>query len=447
MTGIKAELIFVGTELLLGEILNTNAQYLSQRLAELGIDCYYQVTVGDNAARLAGVLRQSLGRAEVVIATGGLGPTMDDITKETVARVLGLPLELHPPSLERIEETFRRLGRPMSENNRKQALTARGARVLPNDRGTAPGMAVGVPPDWTPERSEAPGWRAADAPPAWPPRRVVIVLPGPPREMVPMFEEGAVPVLLEMLGGEATMLIARTLRFVGIGESDLEHRIRDLMAGQTDPFIAPYAKLGEVHLRLSTKAADRAAGLARIAPVEAAIRERVGGFCYGTDDQTLEQVVGEELRARAMTLAVAESCTGGLLSKRLTDVPGSSDYFLAGLVTYSNAAKESVLAVPAATLGAHGAVSDETALAMAAGARQATGADVAVSVTGIAGPGGGSAQKPVGTVHIAVDGPKGPWVRRHRFPAGDRAAIRERSAQEALNRLWRYLRLAPPHFT
>lgn len=425
---MNAELVFVGTELLLGEILNSNAQYLSQRLAELGIDCYYQVTVGDNAERLAGVLRQALGRADVVITTGGLGPTMDDLTKETVAEVLGLPMQLHEPSLRHIEEVFARLGRPMAENNRKQAMNPAGGLVLENRHGTAPGVAIPIP-------------AGAD-----PPRQAVIVLPGPPREMQPMFEQGAVPFLLRMLGEKATTLVARTLRFVGIGESDLETRIRDLIEAQSDPFIAPYAKLGEVHLRLSTKARTREEGLARIAPVEAAIRQRVGGFCYGVDDRPLEAVVGDRLAERGWTVAVAESCTGGLLAKRLTDVPGSSAYFLAGLVTYSNEAKRALLGVPEETLRAFGAVSDETALAMARGVRERTGCTVGVAITGIAGPGGATAEKPVGTVHIAVEGPKGSWVRRYQFPVRDRDNVRQRSAQEALNRLWRYAMFEPPDF-
>lgn len=409
-----AELIFVGTELLLGETLNTNAQYLSQRLSELGIDCYHQVTVGDNRDRLAAAVRQALSRADIVITTGGLGPTQDDLTKETVAEVLGLPLELHQPSLDHIVEFFRQRDLVMSENTRKQALLPAGSRVIPNAYGTAPGMIA--------ERG----------------RRAVAVLPGPPLEMRPMFESTVVPYLEQRLGAGAPRLVIRTLKFCQIGESDLEQQLDDLIRAQTDPNIAPYAKLGEVHLRLSTKAASREAGLARIAPVEQAIRQRVGKFLFGADDETLEEVVGARLRQRGWTLALAESCTGGLLAGRITSVPGSSAYFGWGAVTYANEAKVAQLGVRPETLAAHGAVSAETALEMAAGARRRGQADLAAAVTGIAGPGGGTETKPVGTVYIGLDGPFGPLVRRF-SGSGTRADIRQRSVQEALVSLWRYL--------
>ena len=412
-----AELVFVGTELLLGEILNTNAQYLSGRLAELGIDCYHQATVGDNAARLAGVVRQALERSDLVVLSGGLGPTMDDLTKETVAEVLGRPLVLHEPSWHRIEGFFARLGRQPSDNNRKQAMLPQGARALENDVGTAPGVLV----------------EAA--------AHTVVLLPGPPGEMKPMFESRVLPYLRERLGDRTVTLVKRTLKFCGIGESAVENRLQDLVGSQSDPNIAPYAKPGEVHLRLSTKARTREEGLARIAPVEEAIRKRLGRYVFGVDEETLESVVGEALRRAGLTLAVAESCTGGLLSRRITDVPGSSRYFLLGAVTYSNEAKQRLLGVSAATLAARGAVSRETAQEMAAGARAAVGADIGLSVTGIAGPGGGTPDKPVGTVHIALVGPRGERHGAHQF-SGGRADVRQRSAQTALTELFQYLQEA-----
>jgi nicotinamide-nucleotide amidase len=380
-----AELVFVGTELLLGEILNTNAQFLSQKLSALGIDCYYQTVVGDNADRLACVLRQALARADVVITSGGLGPTMDDLTRETTAAVCGLPLELQPGLLAGLEAFFaRRTGRPMPENNRRQAMAPRGSQILHNDRGTAPGLIV-----------PAPGGKA------------VVLLPGPPNELRPMFEQQVIPYLTGRMGGQPQVLVSRVLRFIDIGESALEDRLKDLIAAQSDPNIAPYAKLGEVHLRLSTKAASEAAGLAKIAPVEQAIRERVGGFIYGLDDTDLAAAVGHLLQERGLTVATAESCTGGLVAKRLTDASGSSAHFRAGIVAYSNEAKRTLLGVPGELLDRHGAVSEPVAEAMALGALARCQTDLAVAITGIAGPGGATPTKPVGMVCFGLAARRG----------------------------------------
>ncbi len=416
---MKAELVFVGTELLLGQILNTNAQYISRRLADLGVDNYYQTVVGDNWERLAEVLRQALGRADLVITSGGLGPTLDDITKEVAAEVLGIPLELHQPSLEHVEGFFRRRGREMTENNRKQALMPKGARVLPNPPGTAPGMIA--------ERDG----------------KAIAVLPGPPNEMQPMFESGVVPYILEKTGARPVTLVTKTLRFSGIGESALESKLRDLMEKQIDPTVAPYAKLGEVHLRLATKAATREEGLRRLEPLEAEIKARAGRYLYGYDEEPLEGAVGRLLREKGQTLAVAESCSGGILAKRLTDLPGSSDYFLLGAVTYANEAKQALLGVTEEMLSEHGAVSEPVARAMAEGVRRMSGSDWSLSVTGIAGPGGGTPTKPVGTVWFGLSGPDGTKAWTEQL-WGSRDDIRRRSAQVALTRLWQRLRGEEP---
>jgi nicotinamide-nucleotide amidase len=418
---MKAELLFVGTELLLGEILNTNAQYLSQQLAGLGIDLYYQSVVGDNWERIAGLMRQALSRSDIVITSGGLGPTEDDITREVTAEVTARPLALHEGVRADLEAFFARRNRSMPQNNLRQAMVPDGATVLPNDRGTAPGLIV----------------PAGDG-------KAVILLPGPPNELIPLFERYVLPYLTERLGGQPLTLVTRTLHIVEIGESALMERLAPLVEAQTDPTIAPYAKLAEVHLRLATKAPTVAEGLARIAPVEQQIRALVGEYIYGVDGTTLEAAVGELLRERGLTLSLAESCTGGLIAKRITDVPGSSDYFGFGFTTYANEAKERLLGVPSALLAAHGAVSEPVAAAMAEGALRASGADLAVSVTGIAGPGGGTPTKPVGTVcfGLAATGkaglPAGTWTQTVQL-WGSRQDVRERAAQRALTMIRRYL--------
>lgn len=416
-----AELVFVGTELLLGEILNSNAQFMSQRLALLGIDVFHQQVVGDNAQRLRGVLREALSRSDVVITSGGLGPTMDDITRDIAAEVAGRPLEVNQKLLAELKDWFAQRGRVMTENNVRQAMVPRGAQVLPNDRGTAPGLIIPTSAD-----------------------KVIIVLPGPPNEFRPMFEQQVIPYLTHRMGGTALSLVSRTLRFIDIGESSLEDALKDLIGSQKDPSIATYAKLGEVHLRLATKAPDAAAGMARIARVEAEIRRRVGKHIYGVDDTRLEEAVGQLLKERQIHVTLAESCTGGLVAKRLTDIPGSSAYLEFGFVTYSNEAKQKLLGVPGPLLAEHGAVSEPVVRAMAAGALERSGADVALAVSGIAGPDGGTPEKPVGTVWfgLAARGaaglPAGVWAFVQHMQ-GSREDVRERSATVALASLRRYL--------
>lgn len=417
---MRAELLFVGTELLLGEILNTNAQYLSQQLANLGIDLYYQSVVGDNWERIAGSLRQALERSDVVITSGGLGPTEDDITREVTAEVTGRPLALHEGWKAFLEGFYASRKRAMPQNNLRQAMVPAGATILHNDRGTAPGLIV-----------PAEGGKA------------VILLPGPPNELLPLFENQVIPYLTGRMGGQPLTLVTRTLRIVELGESALMERLAPLVDGQTEVTIAPYAKLAECHLRLATKAATVAEGLAMIAPVEAQVRDLVGPYVYGLDSTTLEAAVGELLRTHGLQLSLAESCTGGLIAQRVTAVPGSSDYFGFGLTTYANEAKERLLGVDPGSLATHGAVSEEVAAQMAAGALRVSGADLALSVTGIAGPGGGSEEKPVGTVcfGLAAAGksglPAGTWTRTVKF-WGSRDDIRNRAAQSALAWIRRY---------
>jgi nicotinamide-nucleotide amidase len=411
---MRVELFSVGTELLLGEIVDTNAAYLAEKLARIGVDVYHKTTVGDNAERLAAAVRTALGRADAILATGGLGPTDDDITAAVFAEAMGVDLVPDEVSAEKIRTFARQRGIALLDRLLKQARIPRGAEAVPNPVGTAPGFILTLG------------------------GKTVIALPGVPAEMRAMAEETVLPYFARRSQEEPSTLVTRILRLVGIGESQAEAEVLDLVAGQSNPTIAPYAKTMEVHLRLAAKAADRETAQALLAPVEAEIRRRLGSHIYGADDETLESQVGAMLRAAGKTLAVAESCTGGLVGHRLTSVPGSSDYFLASLVTYSNEAKEALLGVPAETLAAHGAVSREAAQAMAEGVRRAGKADVGLSITGIAGPTGGTEAKPVGLVYLALADEDGTVVEEHRL-RGDRPMIKERAAQLALYLLFRRL--------
>lgn len=403
---MNAEIIAVGTELLLGQIVNTNAQFLAQELASLGMGVYYHTVVGDNLQRLVQTFQQAWERSHVVILTGGLGPTTDDITREGVALALDRPLSFHEDVWQEIIGQMWRTNRPIPENNRRQAMVPQGATVLPNPRGTAPGLAI------------AEGSRLA------------VLLPGPPREMQPMFVDYVRPLLLERIGHG--VILSRNLRVIGIGESALEEQIADLIEAQSNPTIALYASLGELQIRITAKAEDEGIAHDLIAPIETAIRQRIGSAIYGVDADTLPGVLGQLLREHGYQLALAESCTGGLLGSMITDVPGSSAYFGAGHITYSNDAKQSMLGVPMQLIAEHGAVSAACAQAMAAGARKVSGADVGIAITGIAGPDGGTAEKPVGTVYIAVVAPEGELVEELAL-RGERAAIRARSAKTAIN--------------
>jgi len=408
---MDAEIIAVGSELLLGQIANTNAQYISQRLSSVGVNVYYHTVVGDNKERLLKALEIACKRANIIITTGGLGPTMDDLTKETIAEYLGMELMLHQPSAQAIREYFARRGRVMTENNLKQAMFPREAIVLPNAVGTAPGAII-----------EKDG-------------KTFIILPGPPFEMQPMFENHVIPYLAQR---ENQKIFSRVLRIYGIGESAVEEMIKDLLEKQTNPTIAPLAAYGEVTLRLTVKCPRSQDPLELIKPVEDEIRRRLGQAVYGIDDDRLETVVARLLKERGLTLAMAESCTGGLISNLLTDVPGISENLLETCVTYSNQAKINRLGVKHETLEAYGAVSPQTAQEMAEGILRTSGADIGLAVTGIAGPGGGTPEKPVGLVYIAI-AMDGNVEVKSIYNQGDRKRIKLSTANTALDLLRRKL--------
>ena len=406
----------VGTELLLGEIVDTNSAYMAQQLAELGIDLYYVTRVGDNRGRIAGLVQQAYQRADLVIIAGGLGPTTDDLTKEAVADAFGLGMELCPGALAAIEKRFDLLQISMSDNNRKQAYLPAGAEALPNPKGTAPGVLL------EPDK-----------------RKAVIMLPGVPVELRAIMNESVIPYIKERLGEKGVGIIySRVLRFYGLGESNLESMIQDIIEVQSNPTIAPYAGSGEVRLRITAKAASEAEAVALIEPVEKQLVARLGAYFYGYGDEGMETVVARLLLSQGQTVALAESCTGGLISHKLTNVPGSSEYYMQGAVTYSNLAKESILGVDPSLLVRYGAVSDEVARAMAAGVRQWAGTDIGLSVTGIAGPGGGTEKKPVGLVFVGLSHAGGIEAYRHQF-VGDRLQVKERAALAALDILRQHL--------
>lgn len=415
MTG-SAEIICIGTELLLGDILNSNAQFLAQELARLGIPHYYQSVVGDNPSRIHQVLEVACGRSQILIFTGGLGPTPDDLTHETLADFFGVPLTERPEVLADIREKYARRGRVLAPSNHKQALLPAGAAVLSNPTGSAPGVVWQPRPDLT-----------------------VLTFPGVPREMKVMWQETAVPHLQSQGWGQSS-IFSRTLKFWGIGESNLAEQVAHLLA-LANPTVAPYASQGTVKLRISTQAANAAAAQAAIAPIVAEIQAIAGHHYYGDDDTTLAQAVGTLLHNRGETVAVAESCTGGGLGQALTEQAGSSAYFMGGVIAYDNRVKQALLGVEAEALATQGAVSDIVACQMATGVRSRLGTDWGVSITGIAGPGGGSDEKPVGLVYIGVAGPDGTVSSQpYRFGAsGGRDWVRLLSIQSALDQLRRQL--------
>lgn len=402
---MNAEIIAVGTELLLGNIVNTNAQYLSERLSEAGIDVYYQSVVGDNPDRLKACFRQGLERADLLLVTGGLGPTQDDLTKETAAELMGFSLELHQPSLERMKAYFQAVRRPMTANNEKQAMMPKDGIVLKNDCGTAPGCIM--------ERDG----------------KTMILLPGPPVEMKTMYDRYVRPYLVNKTD---CLICSRTMRLFGIGEARAESLIAGLIRDSENPTIAPYAKLCEVHLRLTAKAKSEQEAEAMLDQTEAKVAAVLGEYCYGYDEDDLQTVAVHSLKEHGKTLALAESCTGGMIAKMITDVSGSSDVFTHGFVTYANQAKEQLLGVDGRVLQNLGAVSDLTAMQMCRGAREVSGADYALAVTGIAGPGGGSEKKPVGLVYLGLAGPDGVCCKKLQL-SGSRDKIR---TQTAMNALW-----------
>ncbi|MBW4612114.1 MAG: competence/damage-inducible protein A [Desmonostoc vinosum HA7617-LM4] len=413
---MSAEIICVGTELLLGDILNSNAQFIAQQLAQLGIPHYYQTVVGDNPERLKQIIEIAISRAQILIFTGGLGPTPDDLTCETIADFFSVPLVERPEIIEDITQKFAQRGRVMTPSNRKQALIPRGAEILPNPTGTAPGII------WEPH-----------------PGITIFTFPGIPSEMYQMWQETAVPFLKNQGWGKE-IIYSRSLKFWGIGESALAEKVASYLK-LPNPTVAPYAGKGEVRLRVSAKATSQTAAEALIAPIEKQIQEIAGLDYYGANDDTLASVVGQLLRASQETLSVAESCTGGGLGQMLTEISGSSDYFWGGVISYDNSVKVGLLGVNAEDLNQFGAVSATVAQQMALGVKTRLATTWGLSITGIAGPTGGTDTKPVGLVYIGLAGPKDE-VESFEYRFGvmrGRALIRHVSANAALDLLRRKL--------
>lgn len=413
----NAEILCVGTELLLGDIVNTNAAFLAKSLADLGICVYHQSVVGDHPQRLQEAFDLALSRADLVITSGGLGPTYDDITRETAAAAMGRELLLHEDILEGIRAYFARSGRVMTDNNRRQAMVPEGAVVLPNDHGTAPGLVIA---------DEASG-------------KTVILLPGPPRELIPMFETYAAPYLRSRTD---RVLFSLNVYIFGMGESAVESILKDIMAKGQNPTVAPYCKTGEVRLRITAQAQDEQTAMDMCRQTLRSIMEtEVGARVFAVapaaeGEASLEGVAVRELLHQNKTVACAESCTGGLIAKRLTDIPGSSAAVKGGFVTYTNEMKMSLLGVSEETLERYTAVSEQTAAEMARGARFRTGADIAVSTTGYAGPGGGTEECPVGTVFVGISTEAGERVTCLTLsPDRSRDYIRTLAASHALHLL------------
>ncbi len=402
---MTAEIICVGTELLLGNIVNTNAAFLSEKLAYLGINCYFQTVVGDNRDRLLSVINTALSRADILIFSGGLGPTEDDLTKETVAEALGKKLIRDKWAEQEIADYFALRGRIPTDNNWKQADVIEGCEILYNKNGTAPGIFV----------SEG--------------EKTVILLPGPPLELKSMFTDSVMPKLQQKCG---QVFYSQTVKIVGPGESSVETQILDMLNTQENPTIAPYAKTGEVHLRVTARAKDEKEAREKTAPVVEELYRRFGKAVYTTDaDETLEMALTKLLIKKKYTMTTAESCTGGMIAARMVNAPGVSAVLKSGFITYANEAKEELLGVSHDTLEKFGAVSRETAEEMAEGAVKAAHTDAAVAVTGIAGPDGGTKEKPVGLVYIGVNVRGNVEVREYHF-SGSRQKIRESVTAAAL---------------
>ncbi|MDX2256605.1 MAG: competence/damage-inducible protein A [Pseudanabaenaceae cyanobacterium bins.39] len=379
---LGAEILCIGTEILLGEIVNSNAQYIAQQLALLGIPHFYQTVVGDNPDRIHQALEIAVKRSNLIITTGGLGPTPDDLTTEAIANFFNTPLEERPEIWERIQQMASQTGRTLTANNRKQALLPQGADILHNPVGTAPGMI------WEPKSD-----------------LLILTFPGVPSELYAMWEQVAIP-LLRTKNYSLGTFHSKVLLYWGIAESALASQVNHLF-DLTNPTVAPYANYGQARLRITAKAETEAEAIALITPVEAEILQLTGEYCYGSDDDTLASVVGQVLQQRGQTLAVAESCTGGWLGEALTEISGSSAYFLGGVISYSNQAKIDLLNVDPQAIAEHGAVSAIVAEQMALGAKLTLKSDWAISITGIAGPEGGTVLKPVGLVYVAIADPQG----------------------------------------
>ena len=407
---MRTEIIAVGTELLLGEIVNTDAPMIAQGLAELGIGVYFQTVCGDNPDRLKSVLEVAKQRADLIITTGGLGPTADDLTKETIAAAFGKGLVRDEESMARLREHFK--GRTMTKNNEKQADVPEGSTVFQNDWGTAPACAF-----------EGEGC-------------LVIMLPGPPRECTPLFREKVMPFLEKRRGGA---LCSRYVKVFGMGESEMASRLSRQMDTWENPTAAPYAKEGECLVRITAMGKNKEEAFAMTEPAVREVRQVLGDVVYGVDVDSLEQVVVQEMTARGLTLATAESCTGGLMGKRITDVPGASACYLGGVVSYQNEVKENLLGVRHETLMTKGAVSEDTACQMAEGVRKALGADIGISTTGVAGPGGGTPEKPVGLIYVGISTKDKTWAVRILRPRQSRENLRRLASSTAFDLVRRHL--------
>ncbi len=409
----RAEILSVGTELLMGQIANTNAQYISRKLPEVGIGVYYHSVVGDNPARLRESFSLALSRADVVFTTGGLGPTQDDLTKETIAEALGLSMELHEESAAFIKSYFTRTGREMAESNLRQAYFPRGAYIMDNEEGTAPGCIVRACINQQ--------------------DKFIVMLPGPPKELIPMFNRHVLPFFTEL---HETPLYSRFLRVVGVGESMVEKKLMALVEGQTNPTLATYAKDGIVTIRVTAHNQDGMTGKSLVLEMCDTICSILGDHVYASDDEELEVIVHRMLKERKLKFACCESCTGGMLSQRMTSIPGASEVFICGAVTYREESKIALARVSVDTIAQHSAVSKETALEMVRGIVAVSGSDVAVSITGYAGPKSGD--EPVGRVYIGVIAPGIEMVKEYNF-TGNRDRIRNLSVIHALDLVRRSL--------
>lgn len=409
-----AEILCVGTELLIGDVVNTNAAFLSKRLADIGIAVSRHIAIGDDSELLCRALEDSLGRVDIVVMSGGLGPTKDDLTKETVAKYFGRQMRLHEESLLTIREYFCKTGRKMTANNEKQAMMPEGAVVFPNRYGTAPALAI----------EEG--------------KKTVIMLPGPPVELRPLFNEEVFPYLEKKCNWA---IVSQNVHFFGIGESALAEKLDKMLTESENPSVAPYCQEGEVRLCVTARGESKGKAQQLCAQcVKQILDSEVGCFAYGVDTGTIENALVIKLREKGMTLSVAESCTGGLIAKRITDISGCSDVFLGGYVTYNNEIKQRLVNVNKNTLDTYSAVSAQVAMEMAKGARELTGSDIAVSATGIAGPSGGTETTPVGTVYLGISTKRGEDFRKLTLSSNrSREYIRTVSATNAYDMIMKYL--------
>jgi len=406
---MKAEIIAIGTELLLGHIVNSNAAYLSRQLADLGIDVYYRTTVGDNEARLLKTIQTSLNRADMVFTIGGLGPTEDDITASTIAKAISKRLTYSPSISKVIDKHFKKRGIKTPRINYRQANIPTGSIALKNTVGTAPGLII---------KSG---------------KKIIIALPGPPRELIPMFEQSVAPYLKKRFSLKYT-IVSRVIKTTGLPESSVCPKVRGFLKMEGKTTVGIYAHLGQVDIKITSKAKTKTLAKKAIKPVEKRIRKKLGDIVFGTDDETLEGIIATSLLKQKKTLSIAESCSGGLIASRITNVPRSSKFFIMGITAYSNQAKTSLLNVSPKLIAKHGAVSKPVALAMAKGIREISGSAVALGITGIAGPTGGTKKKPIGTVFIALSIPKKTFCKKFQF-AGSRKDIKSLTSQATLNML------------